>query len=1123
MHVEAFREKRVDGEALYAHCFLATQEAQAHAYLHEVLGVTVRLRRVKIIKSVQKIMRKRKKPTSPVTAMRARQARGRSSIGVPMATAVQADVDAPAWNPYSAPIAFAKQNFAHEHEKTFPWTWDMLMEARAQPTAEWLHNVARSTSTADILPPNLVTMFVSQGYPTVGHLLLDYQKEEFRNLFWTSVNMRLRNEIMDRLKDMSEAIERISRSKAISSKKTARVKKGGGGEEDDDDNEEEDKGKGRKATVDASVMNATAKTIRRAQKKKGGLVKPFNISIDPHAKPRSVSALLPFRKGEYDNEEEEEEEEEEEGEEVQGQGKQREETRESYDWEADGTFRGGGFEIRESGVVKGSKEKKNLATTMSIKDELIILNKLGAGAGGVVHKALHVPTLTFVAVKQIRVFEASTRRQVLRELQALYESESLAQDRDAKRVRRRWSKGAHLVPQGKGQCPHIVSFFEAFTDRQTLTISIVLEYMDAGSLQDLIDSGVAMDERVVANIGYRVLCGLEFLHKKHIIHRDIKPSNLLINRHGDVKIGDFGISKQLEGTEAMSTTYLGTLMYMAPERIQTSSYGRGADIWALGLSLLACALGKFPLDTQKGGYWALTTAIAEKPLPTLTQFSPEFQDFIQKCLARDPKRRPTAAELLSHKVFQKHECESSLHDGNRPKDTGEEDVFTSSFNSSTSNALLSSVSSSFDFSAARGTGADRTEPTDPTSEGSELDIIATKVAADSDGYIDPAMLKHLAKQLNLPAYVVIGHFDRKMRMVHENKRAEKQLVKIGALVRGIVLRQVEGGTKEARALLATVSDAVLGSTFGIAFCFEEEMEEEEEEEEAAAAAGQHASLLPLEDIPIDDDFRISYFLRQINESNINLKTFLLKDKGVVASIFEAYRKGITGSVDTTGYAVTATSSLCNWSSKFLAVVCYQEHIDCTVALRHGALSLFAEVEKTLLLTTSMSESCSRLLRMTRGRAYDAAVACAQRCGRSTEASILRDVAFYGEQHAGGDVAPSAAPPEWAKIIIEVLLSSETLSFLSPPHFSLLAEMVRVAMAEVDAIFSFCVPRLSIAGAEMLKEGVQAVRTSMPEEMPKHCLEQCFQRWENILDLLRTRGKGDSCNTLRDEAQWVGKL
>ena len=55
-----------------------------------------------------------------------------------------------------------------------------------------------------------------------------------------------------------------------------------------------------------------------------------------------------------------------------------------------------------------------------------------------------------------------------------------------------------------------------------------------------------MDEGVIANIGYRVLKGLEFLHKRNILHRDIKPSNLLINRDGDVKISDFGIARQLK-------------------------------------------------------------------------------------------------------------------------------------------------------------------------------------------------------------------------------------------------------------------------------------------------------------------------------------------------------------------------------------------------------------------------------------------------------------------------------------------------------------------------------------------------------------------------------------------------
>ena len=104
----------------------------------------------------------------------------------------------------------------------------------------------------------------------------------------------------------------------------------------------------------------------------------------------------------------------------------------------------------------------------------------------------------------------------------------------------------------------------------------------------------------------------------------------MINRDGDVKISDFGIARQLEATDAMSQTYLGTLMYMAPERIHTSSYGKPADIWAVGLSLLACRLGRFPFKT-KGGYWALTHAITVEPLDKLiscceSSLSPALKD-----------------------------------------------------------------------------------------------------------------------------------------------------------------------------------------------------------------------------------------------------------------------------------------------------------------------------------------------------------------------------------------------------------------------------------------------------------------------------------------------------------------
>ena len=179
-----------------------------------------------------------------------------------------------------------------------------------------------------------------------------------------------------------------------------------------------------------------------------------------------------------------------------------------------------------------------------------------------------------------------------------------------------------------------------------------------------------LPERVVSNIGYRVLKGLQFIHSRKIIHRDIKPSNLLLNRIGDVKISDFGIARKLEGSHAMSQSYLGTLMYMAPERINTNSYGKPADIWSVGLSLLTCALGKFPFDA-KGGYWALTHAIAIEELPSFEHlkeeknggFSDDFVDLIELCLHKDPDQRATTMELLEHPLFKKHDCQIQMEQG----------------------------------------------------------------------------------------------------------------------------------------------------------------------------------------------------------------------------------------------------------------------------------------------------------------------------------------------------------------------------------------------------------------------------------------------------------------------------
>lgn len=73
----------------------------------------------------------------------------------------------------------------------------------------------------------------------------------------------------------------------------------------------------------------------------------------------------------------------------------------------------------------------------------------------------------------------------------------------------------------------MVGFHDAFISPNEGSVSIVVEYMDGGSLQDIVDTGGCASEPVLANISCRVLRGLAFLHERHQIHRDIKPSNLV--------------------------------------------------------------------------------------------------------------------------------------------------------------------------------------------------------------------------------------------------------------------------------------------------------------------------------------------------------------------------------------------------------------------------------------------------------------------------------------------------------------------------------------------------------------------------------------------------------------------
>jgi hypothetical protein len=201
------------------------------------------------------------------------------------------------------------------------------------------------------------------------------------------------------------------------------------------------------------------------------------------------------------------------------------------------------------------------------KRDFLEINTLGSGASGVVTEAIHLPSLTIVALKMLPVYNQEKRQHVSRELGVLYKN--LAELRLVDDSLYDYSERKEDAPSQTGglggvSSPHILSLYNAFVDPKSGMINLVIEYMDGGSLEDLVQQGGCRDEKVLADITYQTIKGLCFLHAHKSVHRDIKPANILCSTSGLIKIGDFGISKALDKTSGFANSFVGTVSYMSP-------------------------------------------------------------------------------------------------------------------------------------------------------------------------------------------------------------------------------------------------------------------------------------------------------------------------------------------------------------------------------------------------------------------------------------------------------------------------------------------------------------------------------------------------------------------------------
>ncbi|KAG6548957.1 hypothetical protein Mapa_009725 [Marchantia paleacea] len=268
-------------------------------------------------------------------------------------------------------------------------------------------------------------------------------------------------------------------------------------------------------------------------------------------------------------------------------------------------------------------------------EDLERIGILGSGSGGKVYKARHKQSGKIYALKCIQEkHEPLLRRQIMKEMQIL-----------------RGANDSRFVVQCYG-------VYERGGE-----IMFVLEYMDAGTLADVLHKRKKISEEYLAEMTRQVLTGLAYLHKKKIVHRDIKPSNLLLNSKQEVKIADFGVSTVLAHTMAQCNSFVGTCAYMSPERFNpdgnSGNYdGYSADIWSLGLTLLECFIGRFPClkPGERPDWPTLMCAICLGDPPTAPpEATPNFRNFIRLCLQKEPLRRPTAEQLLKHAYVTQYE------------------------------------------------------------------------------------------------------------------------------------------------------------------------------------------------------------------------------------------------------------------------------------------------------------------------------------------------------------------------------------------------------------------------------------------------------------------------------------
>eukprot|EP00817_Percolomonadidae_sp_ATCC50343_P006989 CAMPEP_0117426580 /NCGR_PEP_ID=MMETSP0758-20121206/6647_1 /TAXON_ID=63605 /ORGANISM="Percolomonas cosmopolitus, Strain AE-1 (ATCC 50343)" /LENGTH=332 /DNA_ID=CAMNT_0005211797 /DNA_START=565 /DNA_END=1559 /DNA_ORIENTATION=- len=229
---------------------------------------------------------------------------------------------------------------------------------------------------------------------------------------------------------------------------------------------------------------------------------------------------------------------------------------------------------------KGAAVKENKPWKLS---DFEISKSLGRGKFGNVYLAREKRTGYIVAIKVLQkeqILKEGVKHQIKREIEIQ----------------------SHLRHK------HILRLYAYFHDKERLYL--VLEYAAKGEVYKVLKSAERFTEERTSTYMYQLAQALEYCHTCHVIHRDIKPENLLLDRHGRIKIGDFGWSVHAPSEKSTRRlTLCGTLDYLPPEMVAGKPHAKPVDLWCLGVLCYEFLVGKPPFlanDVQET-YRRITT------------------------------------------------------------------------------------------------------------------------------------------------------------------------------------------------------------------------------------------------------------------------------------------------------------------------------------------------------------------------------------------------------------------------------------------------------------------------------------------------------------------------------------